>query len=523
VTRVPRSRPPARFRRTAAALGCVLALAGTTASCGLLGSDDEPDLSAVPIQESSPAAEPDDPDLSRFYDQELDWSSCQGDLRCARLQVPLDYTKPGGETISLSVLKVPATHGDQRIGSLVVNPGGPGASAIDYAARADSAFGTEVLAAFDVVGLDPRGVGESTPIDCLSDDELDTMIASDPDPDTPAEVRRGAALVKGLGQGCLERSGALTAHVSTEEAARDMDILRGVLGEQRLAYFGASYGTYLGATYADLFPDRVGRMVLDGAIDPTLTSTQMSLVQAKGFEVALEAYVSDCVDGGDCYLGDSVEEGLTTIEEFLAELDSTPIPGDGSRDLTEGLAVLGIWAPLYNRSYWTLLDQALSQGLTGNGHALLSFADLYVGRGKDGYEDNSSEAIYAVNCLDHDDVVTAEEARRLEPRFVEASPVFGRVFAAGLSACNDWPVQSGKKPHPLTADGSAPIMVVGTSRDPATPLAWAESLARQLESAVLVRRDGDGHTGYRAGNQCVDDAVEKYLVEGDVPDGDVDC
>ena len=511
---------PGRLRRTIAAAG-VLVLTASLGGCSL-GGDDVPD--AKPLESDSADTDIDteaDPALARYYDQELVWSECRSSMECAEVEVPLDYADPEGEAITLSLLKVPA-EGD-AIGSLLVNPGGPGGSGVDYAASAESYFGEAILEVYDIVGFDPRGVARSTPIDCLSDEELDVFIASDPDPDSRQEVRVADRLMRGFGEGCLEVSGNLTRHMSTEEAARDMDVLRGVLGQDRLAYFGASYGTYLGATYADLFPERVGRMVLDGAIDPTMDSVETSLVQAEGFEVALRAYVENCVDNGDCYLGDSVDEGIDTIREFLDRVDAEPLPGEGDRVLTQGLAVLGIWAPLYNRDYWSALDTALSQALNGQGGTLLSFSDAYVSRGPDGYLDNSTEALYAVNCLDHDESVTTQEALELEDEFMEASPTFGRVFAFGLTACRSWAVHTGKGPEELTAAGADPILVVGTSRDPATPLSWAEALAEQLESGVLVRRDGDGHTGYLAGNQCVDDTVESYLVAGETPESTVDC
>ena len=463
---------------------------------------------------------PTDEALQRYYEQDVAWSDCRTGKECAEIEVPLDYAEPDGESITLSLLKFPAE--DEPVGALLVNPGGPGGSGVNYADAADSYFGEPVLDSFDIVGFDPRGVGTSTPIDCLSDEQLDEFIASDPDPDTRQEAQASDRLVRGFGQGCLELSGELTRHVSTEEAARDMDVIRGVLGQERLVYFGASYGTFLGATYADLFPERVGRLVLDGAIDPTMDSVETSLVQAEGFEVALRAYVENCVDDGDCFLGGSVDEALQTIRDLLDQVDAEPLPA-GDRELTQGLAVLGIWAPLYNRDYWSALDAALAEALGGSGATLLSFADSYVGRGPDGYMDNSSEALYAVNCLDNDESVTIEEAEQLEDRFLEASPTFGRVFAFGLTACRSWSVHTGKGPAELNAEGAAPILVVGTSRDPATPLSWAEALAEQLDSGVLVRRDGDGHTGYLAGNQCVDDVVESYLISGETPEDTVDC
>ena len=515
---------PARLRRTAVAVLCTLLTLGTSVSCSLLDSD-EPELSAVPLERPADARteQEDHPALAGYYGQQPRWSQCRQGMQCTRIDVPLDYDDPGGEAITLSLLRVPATHEDQRLGSLVVNPGGPGASGVEFAAQAGQYFGKELLAAFDIVGFDPRGVGQSTPIDCLSDDQLDTTVASDPDPDTPREARRSVALIKRFGLGCLERSGDLARHVSTEEAARDMDILRSVLAEERLSYFGASYGTLLGATFADLFPSRVGRMVLDGAVDPALGAVETGLVQAEGFEVALGAYVASCVEDADCFLGSSVKEGLEMVESFLEEVDAKPVAADGDRELTEGLAVLGIWSQLYNRNSWPALDVALSQALAGDGTTLLLFADQYVGRGPDGYVNNSVEALYAVRCLDHDDALSLEEAQTLEGRFLEASPVFGRAFAFGLTTCGSWPVHTGNQRKPLTARGAPPILVIGTSRDPATPLAWAESLAEQLDSGVLVSRDGDGHTAYGAGNDCIEDTVEEFLVAGQVPQGDVAC
>jgi hypothetical protein len=264
-------------------------------------------------------------------------------------------------------------------------------------------------------------------------------------------------------------------------------------------------------------------MVLDGAIDPSLSNEEMSLVQARGFEVALRAYVGACVDRGGCFLGRTVDEGTKRIREFLDEVERNPVDGSEGRPLEVGNAVLGIWAPLYNEGYWPLLDQALKSAFDGDGRALLSLSDAYTSRGPTGYVDNSLEALYAVNCLDHDDAIPSSQVPALVPEFEKASPTFGAIFAYGLSSCEQWPVDGTRQPQTLTAEGAEPILVIGTTRDPATPLEWAEALASQLESGVLVSRDGDGHTGYNAGNQCVDDVVEAYLVSGEVPKSDVSC
>ncbi len=523
---MPTSPAQRRGVATTSALAAVLAVVLTACSGDLLTSGEEqetpaPSLSSSPIPAPS-SRTPQQPSLDRYYSQDVDWKGCGDGHECATVQVPLDYAEPAGETIDLDLLRVPA-EGGKAVGSLVVNPGGPGVPGTRYAADATSYFGTEIRQVFDIVGFDPRGVGGSTPIDCVSDEQLDAFVAMDPDPDTAVEERASDAAVAALGRGCVENSGDLAGHISTVEAARDIDVIRALLGDRRLSYFGASYGTFLGATYADLFPQRVGRMVLDGAIDPSLSSTEMSLVQAKGFETALRAYVGACVDRGGCFLGDSVDAGTARIREFLDDVERSPVDGADGRRLEIGNAVLGIWAPLYNQGYWPLLDSALRSAFAGDGALLLRLSDAYTSRTGDGYTDNSLEALFAVNCLDHDDAIpTAQVAPRI-PEFERASPTFGKVFAYGLAGCAQWPVSGEQPDGPIDAAGAAPILVVGTSRDPATPLEWAEALAEQLDSGVLVRRDGDGHTGYNAGNPCVDDAVESYLVSGTVPESDVSC
>ncbi|MCB8955313.1 MAG: alpha/beta fold hydrolase [Nocardioides sp.] len=498
---------------------------GAFAALVSLGDDEGGSTSSLPSTTTPEpgATQPPEPGLEQFYSQELTWDSC-GDAYCSTLTVPVDYADPGGETIELALLKVPAADPAARIGSLVVNPGGPGAPGTDYAASASDVFRQPILDAYDIVGFDPRGTGHSAPVDCLSDAELDAYVAEDPDPDTDAEVSDYMRSVEALGRGCAERSGDLAAHVTTVEAARDMDVLRAALGESQLDYFGASYGTKLGATYADLFPERVGRMVLDGAVDLSISSRQLSLQQAAGFETALRAYVADCVAQGDCVLGDSVEEGLATIKGLLDQVDQDPMPTSGSRDLEVGNAFYGIVLPLYNRDYWPYLTQGLEAALDGDGTLLLRFSDIYNSRSaRGGYTDNSTEANYAINCLDNPWSIPADEVPAQLPAFEKASPTFGTVFAWGLTGCGGIEVEATEHDRHIDAVGAAPIVVVGTTRDPATPYQWAQHLADQLDSGVLVSRDGDGHTGYNSGNECVDTAIEDYLVDGTVPEDGLSC
>ena len=529
----PPGQPPHRSGRTTTTIVVTVAMAMVVGviAVGLaaltlwaVGRDDSDGGRAAAPPPRSTGEQPAYPrDLARFYEQDLDWRSCSDGSECTRLTVPLNYAEPEGETIELAVLRVPAERRGERVGQLVVNPGGPGGSGVDYAASGSFTFGEQLSRYFDIVGFDPRGVGKSTPLECAGTEQTDEFLSADPDPDTPDEVARLEELTRAMGEGCLAESGDLARHMSTEEAARDIDILRAALGERQLDYLGASYGTFLGATYADLFPKNVRRMVLDGAVDPALSNEELSLGQARGFETALRAYLGECVKQGSCFLGDTVEAGSRRIADLLEQLDAQPLPTSGERELTEGLALYGIILPLYLKDYWPLLTIALKQALSGNGDRLLALFDQYASRGAEGYTDNSIEAIYAVNCLDHNDYIPNSKVPSRFAEFEKASPTFSRIFAYGLSTCASWPVKSGHRTTALEAAGAAPIVVVGTTRDPATPYEQAVSLARQLDSGVLVSRDGDGHTGFQQGNDCVDSAVEEYLLEGDPPEDGLSC
>jgi pimeloyl-ACP methyl ester carboxylesterase len=487
-----------------------------------------PSYDPVPITvpDDVPAATqaPED-SLTSFYEQRVVWRPCGAD-QCATMDVPLDYAQPQSETISLNLLRRPADD-DDKVGSLLVNPGGPGAAGSGVASKARAYFGDALMRHFDIVGFDPRGTGRSDPVDCLSDADLDGYLSADSEPSTSEQARDYVREVRQFGRGCEQLSGRLASHISTVETARDMDVLRAVLGERVISYFGFSYGTELGATYAELFPERVGRFVLDGGVDPTLSVRDATLTQAEGFETALRAYVANCLEVTDsCFLGDSVDEGLGRIRGFLDALDSQPLDTSSGRPLTQALAITGIVAPLYSRGAWIILSQALKSAFDGDGSALLLMADQYSGRESDGsYASNIMEAFPAISCLDDPSGIKPSDVPAQYPAFEEASPTFGKAFAWSLIGCRNWPAARGLVRQPLVIDasGAAPIVVVGTTRDPATPLVESEALASQLESGVLVTRDGDGHTGYHSGNDCVDEAVDSYLVEGKVPRDGLTC
>jgi len=420
------------------------------------------------------------------------------------------------------VLKVPAS--GSRIGSLVVNPGGPGAAGTSYAAGRGTWFGEPLLEHFDIVGFDPRGTGDSSPVDCLSDAAMNRFLAGNPSPSTPAEVATFRARQRAMVAGCSRRSGILASHVSTVESARDMDILRSALGERTMSYFGASYGTELGATYAQLFPQRVGRFVLDGAVDPKLGMRASLLQQAKGFQTALDAYAANCVQSSiGCFLGKDVGGVEQTIRALLEKIADHPLPA-GKRTLTVGDAYTGISAALYDRTYWIVLSAGLRSALGGDGSLLMQLPDAYAERNPDGsFSSNLLEAFNVITCLDDPYSIPYRKVPSQFPAFDRASPVFGRSFAWSLTMCDGFRPRSDETMPTMHARGAAPIVVIGTTRDPATPYQWAVALAHQLDSGVLVSRDGDGHTGYHRGSPCVDHAVESYLVSGVVPRDGLSC
>ena len=511
-----------RFRRSTVLVATLAVLAS---GCGVASRAQDADGGTAPGVGSNPPSGPVGPipaGLEKFYQQQPDWERCGTNQQCATIEVPLDYTKPTGQTIELRARKVLAKDRGGRIGTLFINPGGPGASGQDFAAQAPMLFGSSLLRKFDIIGWDPRGVGESTPVKCLDTAQLDAMIAADGSPDTPAEVADVEKQSKTFAAGCQQRSGELLPHVNTKDAARDIDVLRGIVGDRQLYYMGMSYGTYLGATYAELFPKNVGRLVLDGAVDPAISSQAMGMAQAKGFDKALDAFAEDCAQRS-CKLGSSKNEVLAKVDKLIKDSDAHPLPGDGQRQVTQALVILGLVYPLYLKEFWPRLEDAVVDGLAGNGSRLLAMADEYTDRKPSGYSDNANEVQIAVNCSDRPDATSIAQIQAEVPEFKAASPRFGEFLAWSSASCVYWPVKPTDKPHQIKAAGSKPIMVLGTTRDPATPYEWAVGLAHQLESGILVTRDGDGHTAYLSGNACVKNVVESYLVQGNTPAADIKC
>lgn len=522
---------PLRTVATAVLAATALLLSGCSSGDSPSGgAPDGPDSGrttsgrAAPVLDALPTTVP--ANLRPYYEQKLTWRECgvRG-FECTTMKAPLDYDKPsGGTDLKLAVARKKATGGGKRIGSLMVNPGGPGASAIDYLQQY-APQPAAVRARYDMVAMDPRGVARSEPVTCLSDAQMDAYTQTDQTPDTAAETDKLAAAYRQFAKGCKKRSGDLLAHISTVEAARDMDVLRAVLGDKKISYFGASYGTYLGATYAGLYPSRVGRMVLDGAIDPSLDARAVNVQQTAGFNTAFTAFAKDCVKRRSCPLGTkSAEDAGKRLKQFFKRVDAEPVETGEDRQLTESLATTGVMAAMYDENAWPMLREYLGQAQNGNGLGLLTLADSYYDRDPDGSYANQMYANPAVNCLDSPAPYTSpEEARAALPAFRKASPVFGDNFAWAALNCAYWPVEPAGTAHRIEAKGTDPILVVGTTRDPATPYAWAKGLASQLSRATLLTYEGDGHTAYGRGSDCVDTAINTYLLEGTVPPRNKRC
>lgn len=515
--------PDMDTRRPLRTLAIALGTAGLLISGCSSGSSTTSASSSAPAATASPVPAA----LKTYYAQHLSWRDCGvTGFQCTTMKAPLDYAKPDAGEIKLAVSRKKATGPGKRIGSLLVNPGGPGGSAIDYLqGYAAIGYPAQVRARYDMAAIDPRGVARSEPVKCLTGPQMDAYTQVDQTPDDAGEVTALSGAFKKFAAGCEQRSAEILPHVSTVETARDMDVLRALLGDDRLNYVGASYGTFLGATYAGLFPARVGRLVLDGAMDPSLPSAEMNRDQTAGFETAFQSFAGDCVKKAGCPLGTtSAPDAADRLKQLFADLDAKPIDTGDSRKLGESLATTGVIAAMYDEAAWPQLRDALTAAKKGDGSGLLSLADSYYEREPNGTYANLMYANAAVNCIDLPPAFTTSAAvTRSLPAFEKASPVFGKGFAWASLNCAYWPVRPTGAPHRIKAEGAAPIVVVGTTRDPATPYKWAKSLAGQLSSGTLLTYEGDGHTAYGRGSDCIDTAINTYLLEGTPPSDGKKC
>ena len=513
------------WRRLAAGLAAAsVALAGCSAS----GHAAAPAASAPSSPGHTPIAAPAGPPpttLAGYYAQKLRWASCDKVFQCTRLLVPFDYSRPAGHRFSLPVIKLPASNPAKRIGALLVNPGGPGASGVGYALQARSEIAAPVRARFDIVGFDPRGVGSSVPaLHCLAGSQLDTYFATNDMPATAAQLATVVSESKLFARGCARESAALLPYVGTRDAARDMDVLRAALGDAKLTYLGKSYGTYLGTWYAQLFPSHVRALVLDGAIDPGISSLSMNVAQARGFEVALRAFVADCVAQAGCPLGrGSVAAGLARIQGLVSRATAHPLRNDLDSQPADGAMLLnGIATALYSQGYWPTLREALAAAFRGDGTVLVELANALYERSSSGQYSNLADANTAVNCLDRPWPAGLAAWRAAAAAAARAAPLFGAPIMWGSLPCAFWPVRPAL-PVSIRAAGAPPILVVGNKNDPATPYRWAQALSRDLASGVLLGWDGNGHTAYMMGSPCVDSIVNRYLISLTVPRNGTVC
>ncbi|KUM70685.1 alpha/beta hydrolase [Streptomyces curacoi] len=513
--------PNAPRTRTAALTAAALLLSSLLAGCSDDDSGDE-DLTA----------------------QELSWEDCpapsqaegggnapsplpDGDeWQCATMKAPRDWADPKGDTIELALIRARASGAaGSRIGSLIFNFGGPGGSGVKSLPSFGESY-AKLRTRYDLVSFDPRGVGRSAPVRCANDQQLDAYFQQDATPDDAAERTELLDSTEEFNEACEKNSNGMLPHVRTTDAARDLDLMRQVLGDDKLHYFGISYGTELGGVYAHLFPRNVGRAVFDAVVDPTQNPEQSALAQAKGFQLALDNFAQDCVSKTEaCPIGDTAQDVKDRIAKLLKDLDSKPIEGIFPRELTQTAATNGIAQALYSRNFWEYLTQGLEQAYNGDGRILLLLSDSLNGRSENGEYSNLTAANVSINCADEKPRYTPAYVERKLPEFRAASNLFGEFIAWSMVNCIDWPV-AGAADHPdVSAPGSAPILVVGNTGDPATPYEGTRRMVEALGKGVGVELTyrGQGHGAYNSKNKCVQDAVDGYLLDGKVPAAGTVC
>ena len=448
-------------------------------------------------------------DLNKYQHQSLRWNSCYDSFQCTTLRVPVDYENIDSRFFTLQVLRHLASDQRNRIGSLVVNPGGPGGSGFDYAYNAETIVSTQILAKYDIVGFDPRGVNGSEPIRCLTDKEEDEFLSKDGRATNPAQVAELVAISKDFAQKCATAAGSKLGHYSTLEGAKDMELLRLALGEKKLDYLGKSYGTYLGTLYAALYPENIGRMVLDGALDPTLSLPEQNKVQATGFDLALKDFIAK-------------EKVFTAseIQNLINRSELRPLITTQNRKLTQALLITALAASLYdNKDGWPRLSKALTQAIRqANPQQLLDIADEYNRRDNFGkFIDNQNDISIMITCADWPITDSLATMTQDAKSYAKKAPVFGPFLAFAGLPCKYWKAQPQVPKVNLTNIKTPPILIIGVTRDPATPYQWAVALAKQIPNSTLLTYDGEGHTGHGRGSSCIDSKVDTFFLTGKPP------
>jgi pimeloyl-ACP methyl ester carboxylesterase len=483
-----------RFGVLLAAGALLLAGCGSSSGVPALQTDASTPSTSTPAPPPSPLGAP------------ASFVPCDGSFQCATVTVPVDYAAPNGPTIGIGIVMAPAKDQSQKIGVLLVNPGGPGGSGIETVESGQ--VPPAVADRFDVIGFDPRGVGRSSALKCPVGP--DTPYYGDPDPGDPVGEASTEQSVQRYDQSCGDTYHQLLPHLGTRDVARDMDTLRNALGQQQISYLGYSYGTSIGQVYGDLFPQRVRAMVLDGVVDVTLPGLDPS--QAESFENSLHQFAADCASRSDC---DAGPDAIAMLDRVHARVEAAPLPVAGMSPLSPGLLELGVVLPLYSKSNWPVLAKALKSADSGDGGPMRRLAAKY-------FEGSNSDTYNAVSCLDNSwprnpqDVFA--QARAAETRAPHFS---GNVLVSGLT-CADWPVPQDPLTPP-TGRGLAPTLVIGTTNDPATPYQNSANLVRRLPGSALLTYRGEGHTVYGQGVSCVDDQVNSYLTDLTLPGPNAVC
>jgi pimeloyl-ACP methyl ester carboxylesterase len=446
--------------------------------------------------------------------QHLSWSSCSSGLQCATIKVPLDYANPQGQQISLALARLPAGDPSQRIGSLLTNPGGPGESGIKFLQEAATTFFSASLRArFDIVTWDPRGTGSSAAVNCLDGPQLDEYFHTDPNVNTPAKLNAELAQFHLFDNGCQQQSGYLLPHIGTADSARDIEAIRMALGEPKISYLGFSYGTFLGAEYAHLYPTHVRVFVLDGAVDPNQSYSAVALTQTAGFQQDYQDFLTHCINQGTtCPIYNGGNPG-SLISGFLGRVEAGPVAVKG-RSFGFSEAITGILAAMYSPDDWDSLANAIANANGGNVLGLLYFNDSYLERNNDGTYSNALEANIAINCVDYASPSNVQAYQQLATQLNAVSPLFGSISA--WSPCIYWPVKANPPPGDLSAPGAPPILIISGTHDPATPLSWGENLHHEIPGSLFMIRNGDGHISYDQ-SSCVSSAVDTYLIQLKAP------
>lgn len=470
-------------------------------------------------------------DLNGFYSQQVSWKPCGSgaDQICASIKVPLNYNNLNDGDIEIAVARTKRSGGnttEANEGVILTNPGGPGASGLDFHPYMVGMLSDDVRTAYDVVSFDPRGVGKSAPVTCLDTKQMDTFMADLGTPNKVTSIDQVESAAASMGEGCEKESARILPYLGTNNTARDMDVIRGVLGETKINYYGASYGTNLGQVFATLFPNKTGRFVLDGVVPMWFDLEQTGLGQAKGFNTTFERFVADCPKRRNCPLPANANQANAKVKALLVELGSKNLPakGDNSgREVTQAIAYNGIMAAMYDDTYgWADLRSALRQAFAGNGAGLLQLSDEYADR-EDGKYGGILQSYYAVSCLDQDGRADVTATEQLGKEWARQAPMFGDYMAWTGLPCASWPAPVDLAPSRDNWSELPAMLLINYSEDPATPYVWAEDVAEAMPQSALIKVPGPNHVAAFNEIKCVDDSISQFYLDGKLPASRATC